>query len=341
MHEAALTRAEAELATVRASRAVGSAETESARAQREAAERELARVRALARDAAISGSELDRAEARAATATALLRAAETQEEAGDAATQGAEAALKMALARLQTAAAEVKRAQAMLQRVTVDLERTTIRSPIDGIVIGRNVDGGQTVAVGLEAPTLFTIASDLRRMEVRAQIDQADIGRIAVGQPVLFAVDAYPEHVFAGTVAQIRKSPHVVQNVVTYTVIVSADNADLLLLPGMTAILRITVMEIEHALRLPSAALRFRPEERTAARAEALAATGGLGTPEQGTPALVWVLDRGKLDARVVGIGSSDGNVAAVLSGRLEPGEFVVMGTVSAPPSTFGLRFGF
>jgi HlyD family secretion protein len=340
MQEAALARAEAELATAHATRAVGSAETAGVRAQREEAERELARIRALAQEAIISGSELDRAQARAATATALLRAAETQELAGDATTRGAEAALKMGLAGLQNAAAEVKRSRAVLERATVDLERSIIRSPIDGVVIGRNVDSGQTVTVGLEAPTLFTLAQDLRRMEVHAQVDQADIGRVAVGQTAYFAVDAHPEHVFSGNVMQIRKSPQIVQNIVTYTVIISADNPQLLLLPGMTAILRITIVETENTLMLPAAALRFRPPQQIAANGEALAASGALAMPDQGTPMLVWVLARGELDPRVLGIGSSDGSVAAVLGGPLETGDLAVVGLAEPSRPNLGLRFG-
>ena len=124
----------------------------------------------------------------------------------------------------------------MLDRARVDLARTTIRAPIDGVVIKRAVDRGQTVAASLEAPEMFTIAQDLRRMEVHAKIDEADIGRIRVGQRAAFTVDSYPGRSFAGKVIQIRKAHEVVQNVVTYTVLVSAENPDLALLPGMTAL---------------------------------------------------------------------------------------------------------
>ena len=343
MQEAALSKAESDLATARASRRVETAETDSMRAQREEAERELERIRRLAREAAISGSELDRAQARAESAAALLRAAETQELVGDATTQGAEAAVRMALAQLQNSVAEMKRMTAVLERARVDLERTTIRAPIDGVVIDRNVDSGQTVAASLQAPTLFTLANDLRRMEVHAQVDQADIGNVRLEQTAVFAVDAYPTRVFAGTVTQIRNAPQVIQNIVTYTVIVSADNSELLLLPGMTAILRITVTEAKDVLKIPSAALRFRPAERLAAPAEALAASGELGMPEEGAPALVWVLDDGELSAQVVGIGVRDGGVAQVLSGSLTAGQAVVVGTaaVSEGASIFGIRAGF
>lgn len=341
MQEAALDKAESDLATARASRAVGTAETQSIRAQREQAEREATRLRALAQQAAISGNEVDRAQARAATARAQLRAAENQELVRDATARSTEAEVNMAAARLQNAVAEVKRTRAVLERAQVDLERTTITSPIDGVVIGRNVDSGQTVAVGLEAPTLFTLAHDLRRMEVYAQIDQADIGRIAAGQSVAFAVDAYPDRAFGGTVRQIRKSPQIVQNVVTYTVIVSADNPDLLLLPGMTAVLRITVAEKRDVLKVPNAALRFRPTRSVAASVEALAANGRLGVPQAGAPALVWLLQGGKLDGRLIGVGAGDANESVVLSGPIEAGSTVVIGTAAASDGAFGLRLGF
>ena len=341
VQEAALDRAESDLDTARASQVVGTAETDSMRAQREEAERELARIRTLALEAAVSGSEVDRAEARAETASALLRARETQELVRDATTQGAEATVKMALAQLQNAVAEVKRMTAVLDRANVDLERTTISAPIDGVVIGRNIDSGQTVAASLEAPTLFTLANDLRQMEVYAQIDQADIGRIALNQPVLFSVDAYPERGFAGTVTQIRKAPQMIQNVVTYAVIISADNSELLLLPGMTAVLRITVTEIKDVLKIPNAALRFRPADDIAAPVEALLAGGQLSVPDQGMPALIWVLDDDEISHQMIGYTAGDGNIVAVLAGELTPGQLVVVGAATAPESSFGLRLGF
>ena len=151
----------------------------------------------------------------------------------------AEADVQMAEADLENAQAEVEQREAALDQARLDLDRTVLRAPIDGVIIKRDVNPGQTVAVTLEAKTLFTIAQDLRRMEVDGKIDEADIGRLKVGQSTLFTVDSYPERSFTGTVLQVRKAPEGKQNVVTYTVIVSADNPDLLLLPGMTATLRI------------------------------------------------------------------------------------------------------
>jgi HlyD family secretion protein len=141
----------------------------------------------------------------------------------------------------------------------VDLDRTVLRAPIDGVVIKRDVNPGQTVAVSLDAKTLFKIANDLREMEVHGKIDEADVGQLKMGQTAEFTVDAYPDQTFTGKVLQIRKAPEVVLNVVTYTTIISAPNPDLLLLPGMTAQLRIVVSDTGDVLKIPSQALRFRP----------------------------------------------------------------------------------
>src|SRR5260370_11334521 len=146
----------------------------------------------------------------------------------------AEAEQHMAEANVENAQAVVEQRQAALDQARLDLDRTVLRAPIDGIIIKRDVNPGQTVAVSLEAKTLFKIANDLREMEVHGKIDEADVGQLKGGQTALFTVDAYPDRTFSGQVLQIRKSPEVVQNVVTYTTIVSAPNPDLLLRPGMT-----------------------------------------------------------------------------------------------------------
>ncbi len=341
MQQAALSKAESGLETARATRRVGTAETDSVRAQREEAERELARVRALAEEAIVSGSALDRAEAQAATASAMLRAAETQELVGDAATAGAEAEVQMAVARLQNAVAEVKRSEAVLDRTRVDLERSTIRSPIDGVVIGRNIDQGQTVAASLEAPVLFTLARDLRDTEVIAQVDQADIGQVAVGQTASFTVDAYPEQEFTGTIKQIRKSPMIVQNVVTYSVVIGAKNPHQQLLPGMTALLRITVAEVRDVLKISNAALRYRPVDNIAGPVEAAAAAGELELPSQGYPAIVWSLQNARLEPRIIGIGPGSAAESVILSGDLDEGELLVVGAEAAADRRLGIRLGF
>ena len=171
----------------------------------------------------------------------------------------AEAQLKVGEAQVENAEAVVRQREAGLLSARVDLDRTVIRAPVDGVVISRNVDAGQTVAASLQAPTLFIIAKDLKAMEVDASIDEADVGRIRLGQPAAFTVDSFPGRTYSGIVTQIRKAAQVVQNVVTYTVVVTTANPDLSLLPGMTANARIVTDSRESVLRVPNAALRYRP----------------------------------------------------------------------------------
>jgi HlyD family secretion protein len=175
------------------------------------------------------------------------------------------AQIKVSEAQIGSAVAAVKQREALLKQAQVDLERTIIRAPVDGTVILRNVDAGQTVAASLQAPVLFTIAQDLRDMQVEAAIDEADVGRLKVGQTATFTVDAFPRRSFSGEIRQIRKSPQNVQNVVSYTVVISAANPDLALLPGMTANVRVVVDQRENVLKLANAALRFRPPGATEA----------------------------------------------------------------------------
>lgn len=162
----------------------------------------------------------------------------------------------------ESAVATRKSAQAALDRARINLKYATIRAPIDGVVISRNVDVGQTVAASLAAPVLFMIANDLTKMQVQANIDEADIGKIRVGQNVKFTVDAYPDQQFQGKVGQVRLQPNVIQNVVNYTVIIEAPNPDLKLMPGMTATITVLVDWRENALKLPNLALRFQPDQK-------------------------------------------------------------------------------
>ena len=175
------------------------------------------------------------------------------------AVDSSQAALESAQAALNSAKAVVGQAQANVNQSQVNLDHTIITAPVDGIVTQRNVDVGQTVASSLQAPTLFVIAADLTKMQVSANIDEADIGRIRPGQRATFRVDAYPTDTFEGTVSQIRLQPIVVQNVTTYATIIDVANNDLRLKPGMTANLRIEVSRKANALRIPNAAVRFRP----------------------------------------------------------------------------------
>ena len=179
----------------------------------------------------------------------------------------ATAELDKALADLHQAQAGVKTREAAVNKAKVDLERTTIYAPIDGVVISRNVDVGQTVAASFTAPTLFVIANDLAKMQIEAAVSEADVGGIEVGQQVDFTVDAFPGRTFHGEVMQVRYAPVTNQNVVTYTTIVEVSNPDLKLRPGMTATASIITAQRPQALKIPNAALRFRPPEAVAAAA--------------------------------------------------------------------------
>src|SRR6478672_41428 len=171
----------------------------------------------------------------------------------------AESALQSSIAAQNSSQASVVQAQASLSQAQVNLDHCTITAPIDGIVIQRSVDVGQTVAASMQAPTLFIIAADLTKMQVNANIDEADVGRIRPQQNVTFRVDAYPGEEFQGSVAQIRLQPVVVQNVTTYATIINVPNSDLKLKPGMTANLRVQIARRPDVLRIANAALRFRP----------------------------------------------------------------------------------
>ncbi len=206
---------------------------------------DLERKQSLSDRGFISGAELDKARFTRDGAAEALRTAEAQ--------------IKVGETQVANAAAILKQRDASLAAARVDLERTAIRAPVDGIVISRNVDAGQTVAASLQAPTLFTIAQDLQQMQVDTAIDESDIGRIRAGQSTTFTVDAFPGRTYRGEVAQIRKAAQTVQNVVTYIVVVRTSNPDLSLFPGMTANVRIVTDSREGVLKVPNAALRFRP----------------------------------------------------------------------------------
>jgi HlyD family secretion protein len=180
----------------------------------------------------------------------------------DNATRDAEVAradIAVVMAEIERGKANIKQREAALVQAQIDLERTQIRSPIDGVVVSRTVDIGQTVASSFQAPELFRIAQDLRRIQIEAQVNEADIGQVSAGNPVTFTVDAYPDLTFRGKVSQVRFAAQELQNVVTYTVVVAADNGDLKLLPGMTANVQIETARRDNVLRLPVSALRFKP----------------------------------------------------------------------------------
>jgi HlyD family secretion protein len=184
-------------------------------------------------------------------------------------------------AQIEVARAQVMQKQATLAQRRIDLENTFIRSPVDGVVIARNVDVGQTVAASLQSPILFTIAQDLKRMQVEVNVDEADIGRIREGLTASFTVDSFPGRTFPGRVRQVRKAPKEVASVITYTVVVSTQNNDLRLLPGMTANVTFQIARRENVAMIPNAALRFRPGNARPNRASTDAAAA---TPERGNP---------------------------------------------------------
>ncbi len=237
-YDARLKQAEANLALARASVKTQRAAVAKSRATYNNAEKSLKRQRDLARQGVTSASALDNAEAAFNTAQADLAMTEAQ---------------------VENAQAQVGAQEALVNQARIDLERTFIRAPVDGTVISRDVDRGQTVAASLQAPILFKIAQDLRKMQVEVRVDEADVGRIQQSQRATFTVDSFPGREFHGRVEQIRKASTVVQNVVTYSVLVSAANDDLRLLPGLTANVRIVVDERDDALKVANAALRFRP----------------------------------------------------------------------------------
>ncbi len=260
-------RAEADIASARAQLASAEARIASAEAQARDGEAELRRALELRARGVNAERDLSRAQfaaERLRAETLAARAAAAQQEAM---LQAAEAARRNA--RAQVTAAEAAQAQrlAQLQQVEVDLANATIRAPIDGVVISRNVDIGQTVAASLQAPVMFQIAASLDEMEVWATVDESEIGRIRQGQEVQFTVAAHPGATLRGTVKEIRLAPTTIQNVVTYTVVVAARNAGGRMLPGMTATLRIVTDERQDAIRVPNAALRWRPAAAAADQA--------------------------------------------------------------------------
>jgi HlyD family secretion protein len=242
-------------------------------------------------------------------------------------------------AQVRSARAQVTQARAALSQEQVSLSKTVIRSPIDGIVIARDVDVGQTVAASLQAPTLFSIAADLSELQVKASIDESDLGQIKEGQPVTFTVDAYPQDVFTGRIRQVRLNPVVEQNVVTYAAIITAPNPELKLRPGMTASVTVETARRDNVLRVPVSALRFKPT------AELLTALGpGKVGPGTNQPAArdvntVWIADDTLHPVRVR-VGATDGTFTEVESEQLHEGAQIATraaaATTSRPATTSG-----
>ncbi len=262
--QARLVSAEVAIESQRANVGSASANLEALKAQRDDAKSALQRQEGLAAAGIINQRDLDIARTTVQSAEARYNQAVSQvAQARATELQATRSGIAQAQAAVKQAQAQVQQTEASLRLAEVNLSHTTIASPIDGVVVSRNVDVGQTVAASLSAPTLFTIANDLTRMQVIANIDQADIGVINSANKITFTVDAFPGQTFNGTISQIRLNPVNTQNVVTYNVVVDVSNPELKLKPGMTANLTITIAERTNVLKVPNSALRFRPADVT------------------------------------------------------------------------------
>lgn len=287
------------------------------------ARRDLERKQQLQAKNFISGADVEKARATANALAEQLKAAQAQ--------------VDVARATAGNVGAVVKQREASLAQARVDLARTAIRAPVSGIVIKRSVDKGQTVAASLQAPELFIIAENLTDMRVDTAIDESEIGKIKIGQRASFTVDAFPGKVFDGKVQQVRKAAQTVSNVVTYLVEVTAANPELQLLPGMTANVRIVTDVRDGVLKVPNAALRFRPPQSDKDKSERKAggAGNGAGNSAGGRPhgsrgapgsARVFQLQAGKLVPLPVQLGASDGLMTEITSSALVEGSEVVVG---------------
>ena len=308
--QADLRAAESAAQVARDNLAVRQAELAKARIALDDAGRNLDRKKSLVAQQFLSPAELDSAQAAFDTAREQLRLSE--------------AGVRVNVAQVANAEALVAQRQAVLRQAQVELAHTVIRSPVDGVVISRNVDVGQTVAASLQAPVLFTIAQDLRQMEVNIAVDEADVGRVKAGQKVRFTVDAYPGERFTGQVTQIRKAPQTVNNVVTYSVMATVANTDGKLLPGMTANARILTDERNNVLMVPNEALRFRPlnPDGSPVKLEVRGREEGPGIPGR-----VWVRGpNGQPQPIPLRLGVSDGRATEVLRGEIKAGMEIILG---------------
>jgi HlyD family secretion protein len=314
------------------------------------------------RDYDVAMTAYKTAEARYNQAVAQLNQAKLAEQSSSsagiaqsqAAVEQSQAQVQQSQAQVQQAAAQVQQAQAALSLAEVNLSHTTIASPIDGVVVSRDVNVGQTVAASLSAPTLFTIANDLTQMQVIANIDQADIGLVEQAKAVKFTVDAFPGKDFDGKIAEMRLNPVNVQNVVTYNVVINVDNPEQKLKPGMTANLTITIDERNNVLKVPNSALRFTPQRSgNSAGGQGQNGEGQRGQRRQrqqggdnagsnnfappsapvlpGQTRIVWIVGaNGQPERRRITVGLSDGAATEVVDGELNEGDMVITGQTIA-----------
>jgi HlyD family secretion protein len=327
LFQGALLQAKANLADAEANLVAAKANLAKAQAAAVQTKQDYGRNQALAEAGVVTAQQLDAAKAAMDTNNAAVGAAQAQ---------------------VTQAAAQVQQNSAAVTVAQTNLDHTIIRSPIDGTVIARSVDVGQTVAASLQAPTLFTIAQDLTKMQVYVATDESDVGSIHPGEPVSFKVDAFPTQIFTGKVASVRLNATTVQNVVTYTTIVDFDNLELKLYPGMTAYVSIPVATASNVLKVPDGALRYTPDltaQQLAAlyqKASIIAGSGrsrkGTGQgQDQATTAVIWTLDGNKqLTPVQIKLGITDHTtteVAQLMRGSLNPGDQVVTGA-SGPAKT-------
>jgi HlyD family secretion protein len=324
--QAQIEKSNAEVANARAAVATAKANAVHAQSAVADAKSKLGRRLELVKEGVMSQEDGETAQSTYDQAVANLDAANAQVTAAQDTVSSAQAGVRVAQTGLASAQAQVKQAQAALAQAQADLDHTYITAPVDGVVVSRNIDVGQTVAASLQAPTLFTIAQDLTKMQVDTNVSEADVGRVQAGMPATFTVDAYPGQVFHGSVTSIRKAAINVQNVITYDVVISFSNPDQKLFPGMTANVKILINQHQNVLKIPAAALRFRPS----------------GAPVKTKPgaAVVWILDAtGRPTPLSVSLGLSDGVSTEVTGGSLKEGDRVIVasfspktGGASAPP---------
>ena len=318
------------------------AQRDRARAQLAEAQRNLDRQRELTTRAVGTQTALEQAGTQLDVQKANLASAEAQIASNQAETEGLKADLALAGANLKSAEAVILQRQAKLRDIEIDLARTDIKSPVDGVVVKRDIELGQTVAASLSAPTLFTIAQDLREIDIYANIDEADVGRLKDGQKVTFTVNAYPNRTFEGSVRMVRLSAQTVQNVVTYTAVIGVRNLDQALLPGMTANLQIVTDEREDVLRVPNAALRYRPPVSVSAsepgsavqdgqpRRRARSRDADMQADDGASGRIYRVGQDGNPELLHVRLGATDGAHTEILRGDVQEGAAIIVGAQRA-----------
>jgi HlyD family secretion protein len=319
--QAGIAKSEADIASAQATVASQQAAILKAKAAIVDAKTKAAANQALFKEGIISQEDMVTAQSTYDQAVAEEQAAEAQLDAAKHQVQSAEAQKQVVITQLASAQAQVKQVEAALAQSQIDLDHTRITAPVDGTVVSRNMDVGQTVAASFQSPTIFLIAQDLTKMQVDTNVDEADVGQVRVGQTATFTVDAYPSMIFEGAVTQIRQAPINVQNVITYDVVVAVSNPELKLFPGMTASVKVLTNRVNGVLKIPNAALRYRPATLTPS--PAVHAAGKRKVGEQ----TIWALDQSGAPVPVsVKLGISDGSYTAADSADLQPGQQVVVG---------------